>query len=274
MPQEFLSSQKSIESNWLPEEAWQKPFLRIGHGGASGHAPANTLRSLRLALQMGVDMVEFDVRPCRDALVLLHDDSLTHYGAPDKLASQSTIDDLRSLAANPDEQIGTLAEALDLLKGHALINVDIKAMGYEDAVVKMVMAKGMAKDVIYSSLYPQSLRRISQAQPEAMIGISYPEDRRSGKGKSPYPRLVVNTALGVMRLLLPFRILQLMAEAQANAVMLYHKVVSKSVVKVVHRAGGKVFVWTVDTPQRIREVKDLGVDGITSNLPNLFDGIV
>jgi len=62
---------------WPPGGAWGKTFLRIGHGGAAGHAPANTLRSLGLALQMGVDMVEFDVRPCRDALVLLHDDKLT-----------------------------------------------------------------------------------------------------------------------------------------------------------------------------------------------------
>jgi glycerophosphoryl diester phosphodiesterase len=46
-----------------PAGIWQKDFYRIGHSGASGYAQANTLESLSLALEMGVDMVEFDVRP-------------------------------------------------------------------------------------------------------------------------------------------------------------------------------------------------------------------
>ncbi|HBP90564.1 MAG TPA: hypothetical protein DD706_23080, partial [Nitrospiraceae bacterium] len=50
-------------------------LLRIGHRGAAGHAPENTLASLSLAIKLGVDMVEFDVRRTADgALVLLHDD--------------------------------------------------------------------------------------------------------------------------------------------------------------------------------------------------------
>src|SRR5512143_1556225 len=124
------------EPTWLPSEAWNKPFLRIGHGGASGHAPANTLRSLALALEMGVDMVEFDVRPCRDALVLLHDDNLAQFDGARGLASESTLADLRSLVTDPDRKIPTLSEALDLVRGRALINVDLKATGYEDAVVE------------------------------------------------------------------------------------------------------------------------------------------
>src|SRR5512136_1533957 len=96
------------QANRLPAEAWNKPCLRIGHGGAAGHAPANTMRSLALALEMGVDMVEFDVRPCRDALVLLHNDNLTQFGGAPGLASESTLADLRSLATGPDRQIPTL----------------------------------------------------------------------------------------------------------------------------------------------------------------------
>ena len=260
---------RHFELTWLPDEAWAKPCLRIGHGGAAGHAPANTMRSLALALEMGVDMVEFDVRPCRDALVLLHDDHLTQFDGARGLASESTLADLRSLDSGPDRQIPTLPEALDLLRGRVLINVDLKASGCEDAVVGLVCSKGMAGDALYSSLCPASLRRIKQVEPGARTGLSYPEDRGNASGKT-YLQPAVNAVVALMRFTLPYRILRMIAGAQANAVMLYHKVVSGPAVKTVQHAGGKVFTWTVDTPRRMRELQDLGVDGIATNHPDLF----
>lgn len=250
-------------------EAWNRPFLRIGHSGAAGHAPANTIRSMALALQMGVDMVEFDVRRCKDNLVLLHNDSLVDFGDHRALVSDSSLAELRHLDTEPDCLISTLAEALDLLKGRALINVDLKATGYEEAVVEQVNARGMGGDTLYSTLYPSSLRRIRQIDPLAITGLSYPEDRGNASGK-PYLQPPVTVAIALMRLALPNRVLSMMAGAQANAVMLYHKVVSERTVKKVKAVGGKVFVWTVDEPGRIRELYGAGVNGVTTNHPDLF----
>lgn len=249
-------------------DAWNKPFLRIGHGGASGHARANTLRSLALALEMGVDVVEFDVRPCRDALVLLHDDSLAQFGVP-KLLNSCTLAELRDLDVGPEGSIPTMAEALDLLKGRALINVDVKAAGYEDAVLEMVRARGLAGDVIYSTVITSSLQRIRQLDPHAMTGLSYPEDKGNASA-NPYLKPVVNTVVAGMRLTLAYRILSMMTSAQANAVMLYHKVVSAPTIRTVQRAGGKVFTWTVDELAPMRRLQALGVNGITTNHPELF----
>ena len=250
------------------DDAWNKPFLRIGHGGASGHARANSLRSLICALELGVDMVEFDVRACRDALVLEHDDHLAHYGVS-QLLSASTLNDLRQLNTGADGPIPTLADALDLLKGRALINVDLKAEGYEAATLEMVRAKGMLDDVLFSSLIPTSLRRLHQLNPHVRTGISYPEDRGNAS-RNPYLKPVVNVIVALMRLTLSYRILALMANAQANAVMLNHKVVAQPTVDTVHRAGKKIFVWTVDDLAQLRRIKNLGVNGIASNYPDLF----
>jgi len=52
--------------------------------------------------------------------------------------------------------------------------------------------------------------------------------------------------------------------------MLYHRVVSRRAMERVQRAGGKVFVWTVDEPGRIRALQALGVNGVASNYPELF----
>ncbi len=258
----------SISSADHADYPWNKPFLRIGHGGAAGHAPANSLRSLTLALEMGVDMVEFDVRPCRDALVLIHDDHPASLGTA-RAISACTLDELRSLDTAADDPIATLSEALDLIKGRALLNVDLKAAGYEDAVVEQVCAKGMGGDVLYSSLIPASLKRLKQSDPEARTGFSYPEDRGNASG-NPYLKPVVSGALASMRLTLPYRVLAMMKNANANAVMLYHKVVSRRTVQTVQRAGRMVFVWTVDNPERMSRLRALGVNGIASNYPDRF----
>lgn len=50
----------------------REPCQRIGHGGASALVPANTLASFEMAHELGVDMVEFDVRGCRGRLLLAH----------------------------------------------------------------------------------------------------------------------------------------------------------------------------------------------------------
>ena len=248
--------------------AWDKPFLRIGHGGAAAHARGNSLRSLAPALEMGMDVVEFDVRPCRDALVLLHDDSLAEFGVQSPL-STSTLAELRCLDTGPDGPIATFAEALDLLKGRALINVDVKGAGYETPVVEMVRARGLGGDVIYSSLIPTSLQRIRQLDAQARTGLSYPEDRNNLSGK-PYLQPVVAALIVALRLTLPWRILSMMANARADAVMLYHQLVSRATVQTVQRAQGKVYTWTVDEPARVARLKCLGVDGITSNYPELL----
>ncbi len=244
---------------------WEKGCLRIGHGGASAHAPANTLRSLELALEMGVDVVEFDVRPCRDGLVLVHDEVVTGRNGMPRLVAQCAVADLRT--AEPETAgLPILYEALDLLKGRALLNLDLKAAGCEEAALDALRDRGMLQDTLISSLLPGSLRRIRTLEPAALTGYSYPDDRR-GASKQRYLKPVVNLAVAVMRRGLPHRLPDMIARAQANAVMLNYRVLSPAAVRAVHALGGKVFVWTVDDLALVERVRAMGVDGITSNYP-------
>ena len=150
-----------------------------------------------------------------------------------------------------------LADALDLVKGHALINLDMKAEGCEEAVLELLRAKGMLGDTLISSLIPDSLRRIRALEPAALTGYSYPEDKRGASQKG-YLKPVVGGAVATMRRALPYRLPRMMAYAQANAVMLYHKVVSPGAVRAVHRRGGKVFVWTVDDAAQLERFREHG----------------
>jgi hypothetical protein len=102
-------------------------FLRIGHRGAGALAPENTLRGIEAALHYGVEMVEVDVRSSADGvLVLMHDDDLRRTTGREGRVSASTLAELRSLTVGTDERIPTLEEALALLRGRALVNLDQK----------------------------------------------------------------------------------------------------------------------------------------------------
>src|SRR5438105_8592918 len=114
---------------------------RIGHGGASALAPANTLASFDAALEIGVDMVEFDVRAWRGELVLAH-----------------TILDARR------EGKLRLVEALSYLSTPRFscveLNVDLKRLGCEAALLEALRAAGLLERTLVSSQVPAVLDRV------------------------------------------------------------------------------------------------------------------
>src|SRR6476646_6451219 len=97
--------------------AFADAFLIIGHRGAAGLEPENTLRSFTRALRIGVDAIELDVYCVDGKLVVIHDDTLerTTNGRGDVMAM--SYDALRRLDAGSGERIPTLDEVLDLVAG-------------------------------------------------------------------------------------------------------------------------------------------------------------
>lgn len=260
----------SVSANGVePDEGWHVPFMRIGHGGAGAHAPANTLKSLALAIELGVDMVEFDVRSCRDEVVLLHYDELSAVSQAPGLASQCSLEELRTVDVGEGERIPTLGEAVDLIKGRALLNVDLKEVGIEPRVVELLEEKGVLSEALISSKDPDSLKRVRRSARSARTAISYPVDPGQASTR-PYLKPIVTVALRIMRSRLPHHILDLIGTSQANGAMLYLPVVSRAAIATVHEARGRVFVWTVDDLATLGAIRSLGADGAASNRPELF----
>ena len=242
-------------------------ILRVGHSGAGGYAPPNSLRALQLALEHKVDMVEFDVRGCADGLVLSHNDEAETDAGP---VSLLTLTEQQACGLRvKGEPIATLDQALDLLKGHVLVNLDMKDEGHEQQIAEAIQRHGMADQILVSSLYPGSLRRLREALPEARLGMSYPEDK-GGASDKPYMAVFVKIALWYMRRFVPVIVGKLLAQSQSDDVMLYHKVITPGAVRMFHGAGVRVFAWTVDDLDRMRKLVAMEVDGITTNEPALF----
>ena len=256
-------------SKWA-DRVKQRGCLRIGHRGAAALEPQNTLRAFQRALDLGVDAIEFDVRWTADRqLVIVHSEDLAETTNGQGKVCERSLAELRALDAGQGERIPTLDETLELLKDKALMVVDLKLAGHEEDVLQAIMRHGVQDDVLICSGTPASLRRVRELAQDVLTAISYPEDT-GGASTKPYLSGVVSVALAVMRAALPWRIHGMMAQAQADAAMLYHRLLTSAVIQAIHGQGKLVGAWTVDTADAIHRVREMGVDSITSNRPDLL----
>lgn len=224
-------------------------MLRIGHRGAAALAPENTIESLRLALELGCDLVEFDVHDVEGTLVLVHD-----------------------RPAGPVPGLPTLDEALAFMAAtEAGVHLDLKAAGAEEPVAGALRRHGLVERTVVSSFRPETLRALAAVEPAVRLGLTYPEDRRRlGQRRALAP--LVGPALAAMRAALPFRLSRLLAGAGASAAMLHFAVASRAAVERCHSLGTPVLVWTVDEPAWVAKLEALGVDGVITNDPRIFRG--
>jgi len=227
------------------------PLIRVGHKGADHVAPGNTVESFEAAVAHGVDMIEFDVLRVPDGrLVLAHD-----------------------YADAESRECLTFEEGLDHLAGEAYaeieLDLDMKLAGYEREVVEGLRERGLIERTLVSTMEIESLGRLGHLEPELRRGWSVPRVRRNYL-RSP---LAVPAYLiaRYWRLRLPGQAARRIRAGGAEAIMAHQILTSRRLVHAVHRAGGQVYVWTVDDARRIRALEALGVDGVITNDPRLFD---
>ena len=238
--------------------------LNIAHRGASAAAPPNTLAAFAAALELGADGIEFDVRLCADGVpVVIHDatvDATTDGSGP---VANMTLSALRELDAGSwfdgsfaGERIPTLAEVLEAVGGRMQVNVELKGGALlndrlERAVAAEIERHGLAEQVLLSSFNPLILRRVQRIDPLLSTGLLYTSTAR--------PKI------GISRLIAP---------RPHAAVHPHHTLVDEGHVQWARRHGYRINVWTVDDAAQMRRLIDLGVDGIITNVPDLFRGVL
>ncbi len=229
-------------------------LIRVGHKGADLIAPGNTAASFEAALDLGVDMIEFDVLRLEDGrLVLAHD-----------------------YAAAAAREPMTLDESLDLFAGDAYsgveLDVDLKLPGYEAEVVAGLADRGLDDRALISSTFPESLARVGELAPGMRRGWSVPRARRDYT-QSLVWMLPAFAALRWIRAGLPAKAERALRRGQCEAFMVHQLLVSRLLVERIHAAGGALYVWTVDDAAAIARLGRLGVDAVITNDPRLFDQV-
>jgi len=221
-------------------------MLIIGHRGAAGLAPENTIAAFEAGIEAGADMLELDVRLTRDGkLVVIHDNLLLRTHRIHQQVSRLTLDELRELTINAP--IPTLREVLDRYFGRIILNVELKSRGSGIATLKLLEKYYIRRtrdwdNILLSSFKARellNLRRLSRR-----VNLSLLHDRNPFAFVA-YARYLNLTAVGFHRLHLhPFAL------------------------EIARKSGLFTTVYTVNRPGTARILEREGYDAIFTNYPD------
>ncbi len=241
------------------------PFLRIAHRGAAALEPENSLRGIEAALRYGVEMVEVDVRPCADGtLVLSHDDDLQRMTRHRGSVGASTLAALKTLDIGKGERIPTLEEALDLMHGRVLVNLDLKRDSAGPRLLSAIDRAGSREETMLSG----GARRAFAAFRELAPSIHSACSLDATWSDLPCRVLGRYTPAGARGQ--AGWILRATRAANADSATLDWHLAAPAVVDLLHRADLPVLTWTVDDLPTLKALRLAGVDGVTSNRPDLL----
>jgi glycerophosphoryl diester phosphodiesterase len=231
-------------------------LLRIAHRGASGHCPENTRVAFVRAIELGADMIELDCQMTRDgAVVVIHDDTLDRTTSGRGHVRERTLRELKALDAGSwfaarfsGEEILTLEEAIEILRGKAELNLEIKgddAPGrLEIQCVGIVRSLRFSDSTVFSSFAPERMRLVRDLADDARIGVLMDDGTDWQVG------------------------LQLAAEVQAEALHPARSLASAAAFERAHDHDLEVRVWPVNRPVDMEALVAIGVDGIFSDYPD------
>lgn len=152
-------------------------MLIIGHRGAAGAAPENTLEALHAGAGAGADMLEFDIRLTQDRVpVLIHDNNLRRTHKKRFFIHSSSLATLQSATADTDNPIITLEEVLDEFFGKTLLNIEIKQRGTAKEIIALLNRKYIKKKsdwdlFVFSSFLAIELRALRKLAPHANLWL-------------------------------------------------------------------------------------------------------
>jgi len=245
---------------------------RIGHKGADLIRPGNTLESFEAAVEAGAEMIELDVlRPraeFRDGADWRRAAAgPVGHGAPPLLVAHDWGD-----AARRDPM--RLEEAMDAFGRPPLdrvaIDCDLKIAGREDEVIATLSDRGLRERAQISTMEISSLRALRALDPEIRLGWTLPKVTRDWNAMA-WARPVVAAGLVSLRARLPGVVRRQAPELGVNSIWAYNPVVTTRLVDACHDLGMELIAWTVDDLPRMRTLAAMGVDGICTNDPRLFD---
>lgn len=244
-----------------------KNLVITGHRGAAGLAPENTLASIQLALDLGVDRIEIDVQQTKDNVVIvLHDRTLRRTTTGTGYVKTKDYEEIAQYSAGAkfnrhygSEKVPTLDEVIKLIDGKVelLIETKYSFMYYPNIerhiinVIKNNNAKDWCKVISFND---RALFRTHKLDPEIKIGKLF-------VGK--HAKLPLSWDKGVN--LKPLHRYHFVDE-----IIVKHSYATANIIARVHEMGKPLHVWTVNDPETISKLVERGVDGIISDYPNLL----
>jgi glycerophosphoryl diester phosphodiesterase len=228
----------------------RKPLV-IGHRGAQGLAPENTLAGFEIAAGLGVDGIEFDVQRSRDGhLVVFHDVEIDRVTDGSGNLYELTLDEIKGLDAGSafdarfrGERVPTLEEAFAYFaKTDLLLFIELKDPwrfeGIEAEVIELIRRYGLVEQSQVRSFFHAALHTTYHLAPEIAISELW------------FDRLPQDD------------------EITYKTVNALHLLYTSEEIARLHARGVQVTAWTVNDVADARRLIAAGIDGITTNYPD------
>ena len=246
-------------------------MIRIAHRGASGSAPENTITAFKKAIEIGTHAVELDLRrTADDEIVVIHDatlDRTTNLHGP---VNQATLADIKRADAGAwfdaeftGEPVPTLTETLECIIYKTMPVLEIKEPEIGEAVVNKIrefelsVQRGgnptnMLAWVVIISFHAPVLKTVREMDPS--ISTGWLIGSQNGDAS-------------------PAQLCEHLRTLGSRILNVNHLMITSEFVREARQRGITLWCWTVDDIARMRELKTLGVHGITSNYPERFAAI-
>lgn len=249
-------------------------IMLVAHRGGAGLAPENTLAAFNIGLEQGADALEFDVHLSRDGVpVVIHDPFLARTTNVPGEVGNLNLEELKALDASAryfgpglwgPQKIPTLDEVLELVKGRAQVQVEIKLKadgsrypGIEEAVLSALNRHGMLENSIILSFDFPTLQTIKALHPSmktcALISTRY-LSQMGNRG--------------------PLSVSEELAKLGVDYVGVNERYMSPELYTSLRQQGLKVGVWTVNSEERMRYFSEMGVDFITTDRPDILRAVL
>ena len=229
--------------------------LIIGHRGASGHLPENTLPAFAKAIEMGADGIELDVWPdVNGHPVVIHDEDLERTYRQKGKVTGMRVEDLSVLGVPRYEDV------LELAKGKLIVFTELKGMHEDkvaDAIHRAVSENGWSYDALpVIGFDHDQLERLKDANPAIVTGASFSRKMLEHIPRDKHAAFMVSKASSI----------------HASAINPDYRLVTPEIVEKAHAAGLKVNVWTVNSPAAMDKLLALRVDAIMTDYPDRLHG--
>ncbi len=217
----------------------------IGHRGAAGHAPENTLLSFKKAIELGCAAVELDVHLTKDGeVVVIHDHTVDRVTGMSGKVRKMDLADLKKLYCPLNQCLPTLQEVIDLCKGRVRMFIELKAKGTPEAVAKLIAENRIEHEVVILSFKIGLLKRIKQLNPK--LKVIYLFFRK------------------------PLRLWRLVRKIQIDYIGTRLKAATARLVRQAHQIRRRVYVYDVNDVMAGLRLREWKVDAICTDYPILF----
>jgi glycerophosphoryl diester phosphodiesterase len=223
-------------------------MLKIGHRGARGYEPENTLLGFQKAIELRVDQIELDVHLSSDnELMVIHDETIDRTTDGKGFVNQLSLKELKDFRIEKDQHIPTLSEVLELIDQKCSINIELKSYETADKVVELIEKYVLEKKWKYNQFLVSSfdwnaLQQVAFSNPQISIGVLTATD--------------LDQALAFAKFI------------KARSIHPYFQSLTKENTAKMQEQGFKVFPWTVNEIDDIERIKTYNANGIISDFPD------